>query len=233
MLLLKSKNPEYFSYQGRKVSKKIPLSKRILLNKYYNEYSLDELIIKSIRENVNQQIVFPSNYKKVNIEIGFGNGEFLIKKAISNPNELFIGVEVYLNGIVKVLTTILDFKLKNILLSNMNSFFFLKSAPNKSVDKIYIINPDPWIKKRHNKRRLMTYQSIKNLNRVIKTKNSIHMTTDSKPYLNDTINLLDKHPASLGSYSMRVISKNDELYGISRYQRKAIENGGKIYLLTL
>ena len=79
----------------------------------------------------------------------------------------------------------------------------------------------------------MTYQSIKNLNRVIKTKNSIHMTTDSKPYLNDTINLLDKHPASLGSYSMRVISKNDELYGISRYQRKAIENGGKIYLLTL
>ena len=216
MFLFKSEYPEYFSYQGRKISKKISLSKKILVNKTYNQYSLDGFIINNIRKNLSKKIVFPENYKKVNIEIGFGNGEFLIKKAISNPEELYIGVEVYLNGIIKVLQNILDFKLKNIILSNMNGVYFIKSIPYKSVDNIYIINPDPWIKKKHNKRRIMTYEVIETLSKIIKVKNSIYMTTDSEPYLNDTIKLLNEHQSSLGKYSMRVLSKNDELYGISR-----------------
>ena len=87
-----------------------------------------------------RKIVIPNRYDIFNIEIGFGNGEFLIKNAVSRPNELFIGVEVYLNGIAKVLESILIF-LKNIMLSNLNSFYFLEAMPYKSIDKIFIINP--------------------------------------------------------------------------------------------
>ena len=108
-------------------------------------------------------------YDITNIEIGFGNGEFLIKNAITRPNELFIGVEVYLNGIAKVLESILDFGLKNIMLSNLNSFYFLEAMPYKSIDKIFLINPDPWVKKRHHKRRLMSYEILSRLNKVIKS----------------------------------------------------------------
>ena len=115
----------------------------------------------------------------------------------------------------------------------MNGVYFIKSIPYKSVDNIYIINPDPWIKKKHNKRRIMTYEVIETLSKIIKVKNSIYMTTDSEPYLNDTIKLLNEHQSSLGKYSMRVLSKNDELYGISRYQKKALKKGRKIYQLLL
>ena len=59
------------------------------------------------------------------------------------------------------------------------------------------------------------------------------MTTDSPDYLRDTLSLLNEYKDSFGTFTSSVLKKNDELYGISKYQRKALEIGGKIYLLTL
>ena len=191
-----------------------------------NYIYLPEILYGAVKSNF-------SNFEKINLEIGFGNGEFLIKNAISKPEELFIGVEVYLNGIAKVLKTISDFKLTNILLSNLNCSYFLPAISDKSVDRIFIINPDPWTKKRHHKRRLISYKIIKLLKQIIKTKDSIFITTDSESYLKDIKNLLSSFRETFGDYTVNIIAENDELYGISRYQRKAIEIGGKIYLLKL
>ncbi len=233
MSLLKNKYPKYYSYQGRKISKRISQSKKNLLNKFYNDFSIDQDVIEyHNNEKAIKKINIPGCYSTTNIEIGFGNGEFLIKNAISKPNELFIGIEVYLNGIAKVLESILDLRIKNIILSNLNSFYFLEAMPYKSVDKIFLINPDPWIKKKHHKRRLMSYKTITLLNKVIKSKNSIYMTTDSQAYLRDTVTLLSEFKDSFGTFNLSKLNKNEELYGISKYQRKAIENGGEIYLLT-
>ena len=230
---MKNKYPKYYSFQGRKISKKISLPKKNLINKFYNDFSFDQDVIEYLNnDKINRKIDIPDRYDITNIEIGFGNGEFLIKNAISKPNELFIGIEVYLNGIAKVLKSILDFRLKNIILSNLNSFYFLEAMPHNSVDKIFLINPDPWNKKKHHKRRLMSYKTITLLNKIIKSKNSIYMTTDSIGYLRDTVNLLSKYKDSFGTFSLSKLKKNEELYGISKYQRKAIEKGGEIYLLT-
>ena len=57
------------------------------------------------------------------------------------------------------------------------------------------------------------------------------MTTDSETYLRYTENLLNQHKSFVGNYSVNKLAKNDELYGISRYQRKAIEKGKDIFLL--
>ena len=232
MFSSKSEYPKYYSYKGRKISKKISLTQKELIHKIYNQYSLDEQIIKyHSNYNSNKKIILPKRFKRVNIEIGFGNGDFLIKNAISYPNELFIGIEVYLNGIAKVLTNISKIKLENIILSHLNSIYFLEAIPYRSVDKIFIINPDPWIKKKHNKRRLISSEVIKLLINLIKTKNSIYITTDSELYLKDMVSLITKYVGNIGTYDVRILSKNDRLYGISRYQRKAIEKGEKIYQL--
>ena len=106
---MKNKYPKYYSFQGRKISKKISLPKKKLINKFYNYFSFDQDVIEYLNnDKINRKIDIPDRYDVTNIEIGFGNGEFLIKNAISRPNELFIGVEVYLNGIAKVLESILD-----------------------------------------------------------------------------------------------------------------------------
>ena len=231
---MQNKYPKYYSFHGRKISKKISLPRKNLINKFYNDFSFDQDVIECLNnDKINRKIDIPNRYDITNIEIGFGNGEFLIKNAVSRPNELFIGVEVYLNGIAKVLESILDFGLKNIMLSNLNSFYFLEAMPYKSIDKIFLINPDPWNKKKHHKRRLMSYKIISLLKKIIKSKNSIYMTTDSPGYLRDTVSLLSKYKDSFGTFSLSKLKKNEELYGISKYQRKAIEKGGEIYLLTL
>ena len=233
MLLNKIKYPHYYSYKGRKISKKLSLSKRDLINKFYDKFSLDQLIVQYHNSKyLKKKIHFSKKFNKINIEIGFGDGEFLIKNAISKPDELFFGVEVYVNGVASVLSRILDYGIKNIVLSNLNSYYFLKSIPDDTIDNIFIINPDPWIKKRHHKRRLMTCKVLDLLSKIIKSKQSIYMTTDSESYLNDTQDLLRNYNNFFSDFSVRILSNNDELYGISRYQRKAIEKGGKIYLLT-
>jgi release factor glutamine methyltransferase len=231
--LLKNKFPQYYAYQGRKISKKITLPNKILINEFYNKYSFDKKIVQFHNNyNLKKKISIPTNLKKINVEIGFGNGEFLIKSAIAKPDELFIGIEVYLNGIANVLKSIIDHQIQNILLSNVNSFYFLDAIQTKSIDKIFIINPDPWIKKRHHKRRLMSFKVIQLLTKVVKLKHSIYMTTDSKLYLNDILNILTKYRDLFGDFNFSILSKNDKLFGISRYQRKAIEKRRKIYLLT-
>ena len=78
----------------------------------------------------------------------------------------------------------------------------------------------------------MSYKIIILLKKIIKSKNSIYMTTDSQAYLGDTVTLLSEFKDSFGTFNLSKLNKNEELYGISKYQRKAIENGGEIYLLT-
>ena len=79
----------------------------------------------------------------------------------------------------------------------------------------------------------MSYEILSLLNKITKSKNSIYMTTDSPDYFRDTVSLLNEYKDSFGTFSSSILKKNDELYGISKYQRNALENGGKIYLLTL
>ena len=235
MFFFKEKFPAFYRYQGRKIIKKLSNANLNLLNEYYCRHSIDREIIEIYKsDNRLEKTKFCKNqFEIVNLEIGFGDGEFLIKNAISKPEELFIGSEVYINGISKVLKKIIDYKIKNILLSNLNSFYLLKALPFNSIDNLIIINPDPWIKKKHHKRRLINFENIKLLKNIIKSKNSIFITTDSISYLNDIKNIYLDNKNYLGKINMKILSNKDKYYGISRYQRKAIEKGGKIYQITI
>ena len=77
------------------------------------------------------------------MEVGFGNGEYLIHNAINNPNFLYIGSEVYINGLAKVLKFIIQFNIDNIKLCGLNFSYLLKSIKSETIDEIIVINPDP------------------------------------------------------------------------------------------
>ena len=90
MFLLKNKYPKYYSFQGRKISKKISLPKKNLINKFYNDFSFDQDVIECLTDDkINRKINIPDRYDITNIEIGFGNGENLINSAkLINVNKL-------------------------------------------------------------------------------------------------------------------------------------------------
>ncbi len=235
MFALKEEFPAYYRYQGRRISKKLSDTNINLLNNYYYKYTLDKQIIDYCKiRNDKKKINFNnSNFSQINLEIGFGNGEYLLRSACSRPKELFIGIDVYVNGIVKVLKKILENGIENIILSNLNCLFFLESLSAKSIDNLTIINPDPWTKKKHHKRRLISFQNIQVFNYITKSKHSTRITTDSTSYVEAIQEIFYEKKEFLNDLKFEILNKNDDLYGVSRYQRKAIEKGQNIYLLTI
>ena len=234
MFSQKKKLPDHRHY-GRRISKKLSQKKLFLLNNFFEKYSFDDEVVKCYEQNkkLNLSLDIKKKFSKINIEIGFGDGEFLLKNAILKPDELFIGCEVYINGIAEVLSKIIKFRIKNIKLSNLNILYLLGVLPHKSVDNLFIINPDPWHKKKHHKRRLLSYKNINFFNQIIKSKNSIYITTDSYDYMKYVRDRIKKKKNILGNITIKTLSMKDKFYGISKFQRKGIEKGRKIYLIVI
>ena len=169
-------------------------------------------------------------YNKIAVEIGFGDGEHLLTQAKNNPDTLHIGCEPYINGVVKVLNAIAKNNIDNIRLYTDDARILLKSLPDKILDTVYIICPDPWPKKRHFKRRLITEQFLKQISPKVITGGYVLMVTDHLDYAHWI------HEAILQSELFPDISKNIEVYTdipddwiYTKYQKTGITQGSDIY----
>ena len=103
----------------------------------------------------------------------------------------------------------------------------------KSIDKIFIINPDPWEKKRHFKRRLINKEFIALMYKKIKNGGKVIVTTDSSSYFSSILEIIKSEEIDFEETVQKLLDKGDELYDISKYQKKGIEKGRKIHLVEL
>ena len=122
---------------------------------------------------------FPKD-KEVRIEVGFGSGRHLLHQAISNPDVLFIGIEIHHPSIEQVLKQIAIKKLDNILLLSYDARLFMELVPSNIVGKIYVHFPVPWDKKPH--RRVISTTFIEEARRILKVGGTLELRTDSENY---------------------------------------------------
>lgn len=120
--------------------------------------------------------------QKVALEIGFGGGEHLLAQARHNPETLWIGCEPFINGVAKCLAGIDSEKLTNIRLYTSDARELVKQMPDQSVESIFILFPDPWPKVRHNKRRLVSLETLALLARIHKPGGRLLLATDHEDY---------------------------------------------------
>ena len=85
------------------------------------------------------------------LEIGFGGAEHLLWQAEQNPDVTLLGVEPFLNGVVKAVSGLTQSGLSNIRLHRGDARDVLKLLPDNSLDRVFVLFPDPWHKARHNK----------------------------------------------------------------------------------
>ena len=233
MFDLSNSFPEFYQFHGRRISKKISVSNIDLIKNKFEEHSIDNDVISLLNQkNYKLDLSINNDFKKIIIEVGFGNGDYLINNAKENPNFLYIGSEVYINGIARVLKHILNYNLNNIKLCGMNFLHLMKSLKLKTIDEIYVINPDPWPKKRHNKRRLLNCNNLLSMNNLLKKGGKIFITTDSKDYF-DEINLAINDEKQFDRVTFARMNDTDVMRGISNYQRKAILNKKDIYKIEI
>lgn len=120
------------------------------------------------------------------LDIGFGKGDFLVWMAEKFLKKNFVGLEIRFQFVDRVNKIIAEKGLKNCLAVLANANFRLKELflPG-SISEIYILFPDPWMKKRHHKRRVVSDQFIKDMHYICENKAKIHIKTDEKFMFND------------------------------------------------
>jgi len=134
--------------------------------------------------------------QKLTVEIGFGMGDSLLEMAKLNPEQNFLGIEVHQPGVGKLLNGIAESGLTNIKLICHDAREILETGlPNSSIDRLLLFFPDPWHKKRHNKRRLVQPPFIKLLLTKLAPGAELHFATDWQAYAEHMMEVLYADPA--------------------------------------
>jgi len=111
-------------------------------------------------------------------EIGFGGGEHLAAQAASHPGIGFIGCEPFENGVASLLSQVQEAGLANVRVFDDDARLLLDALPDCSLDRVFILFPDPWPKARHWKRRIFSAPTLDRLARVMKPGADLYFATD-------------------------------------------------------
>lgn len=144
--------------------------------------------------NLDPRDLFSSPKKEYWLEIGFGNGEHVAALMRRHPDYGFLAAEPFINGMSAFLKTVQD-NHENVRVLMDDAMLLARALKDKSLDGIYILNPDPWPKKRHHKRRIVNAENLEIFARILKPGGKLVLTTDVAPLAEWMLTHTYNHPA--------------------------------------
>jgi tRNA (guanine-N7-)-methyltransferase len=127
------------------------------------------------------------------LEIGFGGGEHLARQAECHREVGFLGSEVFENGVAKLLAEIDRRRLANIRILADDARLLLDALSDSSIDRAFILFPDPWPKERHKKRRLVSSETLDRLAAVMTGGAELRLATDDPDYFSAMLEQVTHH----------------------------------------
>lgn len=192
-----------------------------------NEHLLKDILQKY---NINFDGIDKNNIN--HLEIGFGYGESLLDRARNNQNIIYIGCETYTNGVLNLLKLIELNLIKNIKIFNGDARILLENLPDQSLDKIFLLYPDPWPKKKQNKRRIINDDFLNLASDKLKTNGILFFVSDVIDYVNWTLEKIDKNNNFIAnSTSLNELQKEPFWWIKTKYQKKAEKENRSSYFL--
>lgn len=128
------------------------------------------------------------------LEIGFGGGEHMAAQAARRPDVLVIGAEPFLNGVASAVRHVDEQGLGNVRIHDGDVRELLERLPDASLDRVFILFPDPWPKARHHKRRLIQPELVETLARLLKPGGAVRFASDWADYVDWTLERFLKSP---------------------------------------
>ncbi|GJM12751.1 MAG: tRNA (guanine-N(7)-)-methyltransferase [Pseudohongiella sp.] len=152
-------------------------------------------VVEFTKQTLDPAALFEKS-QPLTVEIGFGMGDSLLEMAKNSPEINFLGIEVHQPGVGKLLNGIADNDLTNIKLICHDAREILESGlPDNCIDRLLLFFPDPWHKKRHNKRRLVQPEFINLLLTKLGSKAELHFATDWQAYAEHMMEVLEANSA--------------------------------------
>ncbi len=169
---------------------------------------------------------FSQPVDQVHLEIGFGGGEHLAARAAANPGTGFLGAEPFLNRVAKLVSRIEEDGLSNLRLLMGDARDLLGVIEPGSLSRVYLLYPDPWPKKRHNKRRFIGADTLDLLAAAMQDGAILQVATDIPDYCRWTLEHLRAHP-DFDWQAKKAADWRDPPAGWpgTRYEAKALREG--------
>ncbi len=227
-LMFLDDKPQFF---GRRKGRRIRKAKTALLENFLPQVAL----------NPRQPLQFGTEVRQICLEIGFGDGAHLAGIAAANPNTGYIGAEVFQNGVANLLSLLTGIKegaeigdkinllpghTDNIRVYSDDIRLLFPLLPARSLDKVFLLFPDPWPKKRHESRRFVNPDNLKQLARILKKGGILQIATDHPVYKSWVLKQLGRHPDFRWTATCGNDWKHQPADWVeTKYQRKAIREG--------
>jgi tRNA (guanine-N7-)-methyltransferase len=170
--------------------------------------------------------LFTPKKRAVWLEIGFGGGEHLAHQAADHPEVGFLGCEVFESGIASALSHIGERKLENVRIHPEDARLLLAALRPQSLDRVFLLFPDPWPKRRHAQRRFVNRGNLDRLAELIVEGGELRIASDDPTYIEWTLQHVPVHPAfqwqaqSPADWQQRPADAIE-----TRYEKKAREAG--------
>jgi tRNA (guanine-N7-)-methyltransferase len=137
----------------------------------------------------------------LNVDIGFGSGDFLIETARRDPEGAYLGIEYSFKRVLKVARRLARSEIRNVRLVGIAAEWVAAEAlEDESVATAWINFPDPWPRRRHQRRRIVEPRLVRMLSRRMMIGGSLRVATDDIAYAEVIRSVLAGEPLLENSY---------------------------------
>ncbi|WP_184194655.1 tRNA (guanine(46)-N(7))-methyltransferase TrmB [Polymorphobacter multimanifer] len=208
---------------GRRAGHKLRIGQAAML-----EADLPDLEI-AVEGPVTAETVF-GDARPLWLEIGFGRGEHMVAQAAAHPHVGIIGAEPFLDGVVGALAGIREARVDNVRLHHGDALDVLDRLPPASLDRAFLLHPDPWPKVRHAKRRFVNPGPLALLARALKPGAELRVGTDHPVYCHWTLMQM-QHTADFEwlASSPADWDHRPADWPPTRYEQKALREGKQVW----
>jgi len=209
--------PSFTSHRSRIKGEKLEILKHEILPKYEITSFFDV-----------------QHFNKIHIEIGAGTGDTVSHLAKQNPDILFIACEVYIDGISGICNKVQSQNLTNVRIYTQDARILLNQIPNNTLECLYLLFPDPWPKKKHHKRRIVTQEFIQEISHILRKDGRLFIATDHDSYKEHICQVIYKQ-----NYMDWIAEKPEDFtqeptwWTKTKFQKKAEESGRVPVFFTL
>jgi tRNA (guanine-N7-)-methyltransferase len=169
----------------------------------------------------------------VTLEIGFGNGDSLLEQAIAHAEWDFLGIEVHGPGVGHLLNRIHLENISNLRVIRHDAVEVLQhQIPDNSLDCVQLFFPDPWHKKKHQKRRILQKSFIEMIFKKLKTGGTFHMATDWQHYADHMLREMESADGFCNDAGKGCFSADKRERPLTKFEKRGLNLGHEVWDLV-
>ncbi|MCK5871853.1 MAG: tRNA (guanosine(46)-N7)-methyltransferase TrmB [Methylococcales bacterium] len=214
-------NPRIRSFilrQGRTTA-----GQKLAIETLWDTYCLDS------KKNLDFRTTF-NNSAPVILEIGFGDGDSLAKMAEANPDKNYLGIEVHKPGVGHLMWLLAEKKLTNVRIFHHDAIEILEQRlSDQSIHGVQLFFPDPWHKRRHHKRRIVSEHFLTLLSKKLIIGGYFHTATDWDGYAIDMLKKLKAHPDFINQDSTNGYCERPDYRPLTKFEQRGVRLGHGVW----